>query len=164
MQPSLKLIETGTERRGKKEGPYGERGRQPQSVAGPVGDPEKQHGRKENRDPRACPRSRRSPRASRNGLVRAHVVFVEIIMPQLHTKCKWFSFAFVESRYAVATRTEASTAYRRENGKRPTTPSCRRPFRRDPGKQQAQEIRRPQDCFPVSPGRSAGVDPIDSFV
>ena len=22
----------------------------------------------------------------------------------------------------------------------------------------------PQDCFPVSPGRSAGVDPIDSFV
>lgn len=37
-------------------------------------------------------------------------------------------------------------------------------FRRDPGKQQAQEIRRPQDCFPVSPDRSAGVDPIDSFV
>lgn len=104
------------------------------------------------------------PARARNGFVRTLVVFVEIIMQQLHNKRKWFLFAFAETRYAVATRTEASTSYRRENGKRPTTPSCRRPFRRDPGKQQAQEIRRPQDCFPVSPGRSAGVDPIDSFV
>ena len=104
------------------------------------------------------------PARARNGFVRTLVVFVEIIMQQLHNKCKWFLFAFVETRYAVATLTEASTSYRRENGKRPTTPSCRRPFGETPENNKRRRYAGPQDCFPVSPGRSAGVDPIDPFV
>ena len=52
------------------------------------------------------------PARARNGFVRTLVVFVEIIMQQLHNKRKWFLFAFAETRYAVATRTEASTSYR----------------------------------------------------
>lgn len=78
-------------------------------------------------------------------------------MPQLHTKCKWFSFAFVESRYAVATRTEASTSYRRENGKRPTTPSCRRPFGETPENNKRRRYAGRRTVFP-----SVRTDPPES--
>ncbi len=158
MQPSLKLIETGTQRRGKKEGPCEERADNLNRLPALSETPKNNTGGRRTATFEHDPDPEGRPARARNGFVRAHVVFVDIIMPQLHTKCKWFSFAFVESRYAVATRTEASTSYRRENGKkRPTTPSCRRPFGETPENNKRRRYAGRRTVFP-----SVRTDPPES--